>query len=64
MKILIYFNANGKPENMGQSQLVDDVNQFVVNRVEELPDAKIVGNQIQFTGGYAVFVEVPVDFQN
>ena len=64
MKKLIYFNTIGKPENIGQSQLVDDINQFIAERSEELPNAQVVGNTIQFDGGYAVFIEVPSDFQN
>jgi dihydropteroate synthase len=61
---LIYFNAPSKPENMGISQLVDDINQFIAERSEELPNAQVAGNIIQFDGGYAVFVDVPSDFQN
>jgi hypothetical protein len=61
---LIYFNAPSKPENMGISQLVDDINQFIADRAEELPNAQIIGNTIQFDGGYAVFIDVPSDFQN
>jgi len=61
---LIYFNAPSKPENMGISQLTDDINQFIIDRAEELPNAEIVGNTIQFDGGYAVFIDVPSDFQN
>lgn len=64
MKKLIYFNAPSKPENMGITQLVDDINQFIAERTEELPNAQIVGSTIQFDGGYAVYVEVPSDFQN
>lgn len=64
MKKLIYFNAPSKPENMGISQLTDDINQFIADRAEELPNAEIVGNTIQFDGGYAVFIDVPSDFQN
>jgi len=61
---LIYFNTIGKPENIGQSQLTNDINQFIADRTEELPNAQVVGNIIQFDGGYAVFVDVPSDFQN
>lgn len=64
MKKLIYFNAPSKPENMGISQLVDDINQFIAERSEELPNAQVVGITIQFDGGYAVFTDVPEDFQN
>jgi hypothetical protein len=64
MKKLIYFNAPSKPENMGISQLVDDINQFIVDRAEELPNAEIIGNVINFDGGYAVFIDVPSDFLN
>lgn len=64
MKTLIYFNLATKPENMGISQLTDDINQFIIDKAEELPNAEIVGNTIQFDGGYAVFIDVPSDFQN
>ena len=64
MKKLIYFNAPSKPENMGISQLVDDINVFLAERKQELPNAVIVGSTIQFDGGYAVFLDVPNDFEN
>lgn len=64
MKKLIYFNAPSKPENMGITQLVDDINDFISERFQELPNAKIVDNTIQFDGGYAIFTDVPEDFQN
>ena len=64
MKKLIYFNAPSKPENMGISQLVDDINVFIDERKEELPNSEILGNTIQFDGGYAVFLDVPNDFEN
>jgi hypothetical protein len=49
---------------MGISQLTDDVNQFIADRATELPNAQIVENTIQFDGGYAIFTDVPEDFQN
>ena len=64
MKKLIYFNLNGKPENIGQSQLVDDVNLFISERTEELPNAEVIKNKIKFDGGYAIILDVPSDFQN
>jgi len=64
MKKLIYFNALSKPENMGISQLTDDINQFIIDRSTELPNAQIIDNTIQFDGGYAIFTDVPEDFQN
>jgi hypothetical protein len=64
MKKLIYFNSPSKPENMGISQLVDDVNEFINERSKELPNAEIIDNTIKFDGGYAVFIEVPADFEN
>jgi hypothetical protein len=64
MKKLIYFNSPSKPENMGISQLTDDINQFIIDRATELPNAQIIDNTIKFDGGYAIFTDVPKDFQN
>lgn len=64
MKTLIYFNLKDKPENMGQSQLTDDVKYFA----EQLKNAKIEEKQITFDiedrRGYAVTIVVPEDFEN
>lgn len=74
MKTLIYFNGLDCPENIGKSQLVDSVEQFLIDRKNILIDAEIVGNKIIFTKavsqdneiikGYALFFEVPGDFNN
>jgi hypothetical protein len=71
MKKHIYFNLPDKPENMGQSQLLDpsDLQSFISERSEILKDAKIEGNKLLFTKsdgtqGYATITEVQDDFQN
>lgn len=74
MKTLIYFNAPDKPENMGQSQLVDNVQSFINERSDILIDASIQEDNIMtFTTfdengnpglGYAILVQVPDNFQN
>lgn len=69
MKTLIYFNFNDKPENMGISQLTDDVQQFLAERSDILINPVITENIITFVkqdgaNGYAVMCTVPSDFQN
>ena len=65
MKKLIYFNAPDCPENMGQTQLVDDVYKFIFERPTELGGAKVVDNKLILSnGGYALIFDVPNDFQN
>lgn len=74
MKTLIYFNLPDKPDNIGQSQLVDDVQAFIRERQVSMPDALIEGNKLTFTKaisednevvrGYAMLFEVPDDFNN
>ena len=66
---LIYFNAPDKPENIGISQLTDNLQQFIDERLNIFVNYVIVGNQIQFDvneekRGYALFFDVPTDFQN
>lgn len=66
---LIYFNAPDKPENIGISQLTDNLQQFIDERLNIFVNYVIVGNQIQFDvneekRGYALFFDVPNDFQN
>lgn len=72
-KKLIYFNADDKPLNMGQSQLIesDSLQSFIKQRKELLPSAKIVGNKLFFytidsikREHYAIIVDVPNDFEN
>ena len=72
-KKMIYFNADDKPENMGQSQLIDadSLKTFISNRKSILPDAKIVGNKLFFytidsvkRERYAIIIDVPNDFEN
>jgi len=48
MKTLIYFNFNDKPENMGISQLTDDVQQFLSERSDILINPVITENIITF----------------
>lgn len=69
MNTLIYFNAPDKPENIGISQLTDNLQQFIDERLNIFVNYAIVGNQIQFDvneekRGYALFFDVPNDFQN
>ena len=66
---LIYFNAPDKPENIGISQLTSDLQSFINERLNIFVNYAIVGNQIQFDvneeqRGYALFFDVPNDFQN
>lgn len=69
MKTLIYFNAPDKPENMGISQLTDDVQQFLADRSDILINPIIVGDILEFENtegqkGYAVMAQTPNTFQN
>lgn len=69
MNTLIYFNAPDKPENIGISQLTNDLQLFIDERLNIFVNYAIVGNQIQFDvtetkRGYALFFDVPNDFQN
>lgn len=69
MKYLIYFNYDDKPENMGVSQLTDNLETFCSERSEILVDYQILSSTITFTKpdsteGYAVYSLVPENFQN
>ena len=69
MKTLIYFNRPDCPENMGISQLTDDVKTFLTERADILINPKIVDNIIEFTKpddstGFAIITNVPDEFQN
>lgn len=69
MKTLIYFNAPDKPENMGQSQLTDNIEAFLIEHINELPNANIEQGILTFdkyddTIGYAITVNVPNNFEN
>lgn len=66
---LIYFNAPDKPENIGISQLTENLQLFIDERLNIFVNYAIVGNQIQFDvneeqRGYALFFDVPTDFKN
>lgn len=68
MKTFIYFNLKDKPENMGQSQLTDDLELFIKTNSEILVNAKVDGNKLIFDKeegqGYAIVSNVPEDFEN
>lgn len=74
MKTLIYFNRPDCPENMGISQLTDDVQTFLAERSDILINPVITGNILEFTKGYneqeepilgyAIMTETPEDFEN
>ncbi|RTK92582.1 MAG: hypothetical protein EKK61_04050 [Rickettsiales bacterium] len=71
MKKHIYFNLADKPANMGQSQMVEahELDSFLKERKELIPNAKIVGNKLTFTKengkeGFAIITDVPDEFQN
>jgi len=74
MKTLIYFNASDKPENMGQSQLTDSIENWLSERADILVDYDVTDNVLSFTKaisedneiirGYALIFQVPNDFQN
>lgn len=71
---LIYFNLIDKPENIGQSQLIESIEQFIQERKDILKDAYIDGNKLIFLKGvdldnnaiygYALIFDVPNDFNN
>jgi hypothetical protein len=72
MKTLIYFNSSDKPDNIGQSQLVDSIDEFIQNA--GLVNALIEDGKLFFdkyinefyepVKGYAMIFQVPNDFQN
>ena len=77
MKSFIYFNSPDVPEGMGQSQLADNLQEFIDTHTEQLPNAVLQGNLLVFdknsfdefgellsTTGYAVVSDVPDTFQN
>lgn len=74
MKKLIYFNRPDCPQNMGVSQLTDNLNVFLEERKDIIIDAIILSDRITFTKsvdengaiktGYALIFSVPDDFQN
>jgi len=74
MKTLIYFNRPDCPDNMGISQLTDDLNQFLADRSLIIVNPTINKNILTFDKpaneegvverGYAILTETPEDFQN
>lgn len=74
MKTLIYFNRPDCPENMGISQLTDDLQQFLAERSSIIINPIIDENILTFdkpevegellNRGYAILTETPEDFQN
>jgi hypothetical protein len=74
MKTLIYFNRPDCPENMGISQLTDDLQQFLAERSSIIINPIIDENILTFdkpevegellNRGYAILTETPDDFQN
>lgn len=48
MKTLIYFNRPDCPENMGISQLTDNLQQFLLDRSDILVNPVINGNILTF----------------
>lgn len=74
MKTLIYFNRPDCPENMGISQLTDDLQQFLAERSSTIINPIIDENILTFdkpevegellNRGYAILTETPDDFQN
>lgn len=74
MKTLIYFNRPDCPENMGISQLTDDLQQFLAERSSTIVNPIIDENILTFdkpevegellNRGYAILTETPDDFQN
>lgn len=72
MNTLIYFNLPDKPENIGISQLTNDLEQFINERLNIFVNYSITDNKIEFDvikdeelkRGYALFFSVPSDFQN
>jgi hypothetical protein len=74
MKTLIYFNRPDCPDNMGISQLTDNLNQFLADRSSIIVNPTISNNILTFDKqaneegiverGYAILTETPEDFQN
>ena len=74
MKTLIYFNRPDCPDNMGISQLTDDLNQFLAERADILINPVINNEILSFTkgyneegepiSGYALLINTPDNFQN
>lgn len=74
MKTLIYFNRPDCPENMGISQLTDNLQQFLTDRASIIVNPVIDKNILTFDKpineggvverGYAMLTETPDDFQN
>jgi len=69
MKTLIYFNTTNCPEQIGCSQLTDDLNTFLDERKEFIINPKVNKNILTFekvdgTIADAVLLEVSDDFVN
>jgi hypothetical protein len=69
MKTLIYFNTTNCPEQIGCSQLTDDLNTFLDERKEFIINPKVSKNILTFekvdgTIADAVLLEVSDDFVN
>jgi len=80
MKTLIYFNRPTCPENMGVSQLTEDVDLFLEERKDIIINPVIADGiltfetgkpvdttpdaKIEMVTGYAIMVVTPEDFQN
>jgi hypothetical protein len=69
MKILIYFNTTNCPEQIGCSQLTDDLTTFLDERKEFIINPKVNKNILTFekvdgTIADAVLLEVSNDFVN
>ena len=69
MKTLIYFNTNNCPEQIGCSQLTDDLTSFLVERSDIIINPIIANNKLTFekedgSFGDAIILEVYEDFMN
>lgn len=80
MKTLIYFNRPTCPDNMGVSQLTEDVETFLSERKEIIINPVITDGILTFetnkpvdntsdskmevVTGYALMIETPNDFNN
>lgn len=80
MKTLIYFNRPTCPENVGVSQLTEDINTFLSERKELIINPVIENGiltfetnkpidnspeaKLEIVKGYAIMVETPNDFEN
>lgn len=80
MKTLIYFNRATCPDNMGVSQLTEDVTLFLDERKELIINPVIADGILTFetnkpisndpdakmevVTGYALMIETPADFNN